>query len=99
MMATIAVPRAQIAEQPMLGANHAVPWELLGVPAVLAFGRATYPCEVERFTAGGAILRCADPVQPWTVATLRIHQFGNFHPRLLCHPPHNAWLHFPPPAH
>lgn len=56
---------------------------LLGVPALLAFGRATHPCEVEHLTAGGAILRCAGPVAPWTVVTLRIDQVGKFHGRVL----------------
>jgi hypothetical protein len=82
-MASVAAPRARIAEQPMPGADHAEPWDLLGVPALLAFGRATHPCEVEHLTAGGAILRCAGPVAPWTVVTLRIDQVGKFHGRVL----------------
>src|SRR5215470_8424697 len=82
-MASIAAPRGRIAEQPMAAAHDAVPWELLGTPALLAFGRATHPCEVEHLTAGGAILRCAEPVAPWTVVTLRIEQFGKFHGRVL----------------
>lgn len=81
-MASLAAPRARIAESPEPAAP-AVPWELLGTPALLSFGRATYGCEVEHLTSGGAILRCVDPVAPWTVVTLRIDQFGKFHGRVL----------------
>jgi hypothetical protein len=77
-----AAPRAQIRETPQ-AQERAVPWELLGTPGVLSFGRAAYPCEVEHMTAGGAIVRCGDPVAPWTVVTLRIDQFGKFHGRVL----------------
>jgi hypothetical protein len=82
-MASIAVARGQIAETPLPIGGQGATWELLGTPAVLAFGRASLPCAVEHLTAGGAILRCASPVAPWTVVTLRIDQFGKFHGRVL----------------
>jgi hypothetical protein len=82
-MASSAVPHGQIAETPLPNGGHAVPWELPGTPAVLAFGRFSLACAVEHLTAGGAILRCAEPVAPWTVVTLHIDQFGKFHGRVL----------------
>src|ERR687887_96872 len=81
-MASVAAPRARIDDLPQ-AQERAVPWELLGTPGVLSFGRAAYGCEVERLTASGAIVRCTDPVAPWTVVTLRIDQFGKFHGRVL----------------
>lgn len=81
-MASSAAPRAQITETPLADVPT-VPWELLGTPAVLSFGRASFGCEVEHLTSSGAILRCVDRVAPWTVVTLRIDRFGKFHGRVL----------------
>lgn len=83
MATSLAASRSAAAAAPESRAPAAVPWELLSTPALLSFGLANYPCAIERLTAGGAILRCADPVAPWTVVTLRIDQFGKFHGRVL----------------
>lgn len=64
-------------------ARPAAPWDLLGTAALLSFGAASHPCQVEHLTAGGALLRCAQHVTPWTVATLRVEHFGKFHCRVL----------------
>jgi len=81
-MASTATTRAGIGDSPQPDAGR-VPWELLGTAALLSFGRVTYGCEIAHLAPGGAILRCADPVVPWTVVTLRIDRFGKFHGRVL----------------
>jgi hypothetical protein len=68
---------------PSTGAHAAAPWDMPGTPALLSFGAMNYPCQVEHLTSGGALLRCAEPVAPWTVVTVRIDHFGKFHGRVL----------------